>query len=352
MQVPPQISRDNKVWKLIEDLSQKKGITELVINESKCVFVERAGRFIQLNVAFSKEEVEQFIGDVAKLNGKKCDQDHPILDATLPDGSRFNAIVAPYSADFPAVTIRKFLHHINKFDDDPEIFGLGSQWIEFLKAIVSARCNIVISGGTGAGKTTLLNLLLNEVSFAERVVTIEDTLELRFSIPNLVRLEYGGKELLSKSDLTARDLVKNTLRMRPDRIIIGEIRGGEFFDLLSAMNTGHDGSMTSIHANSPAECFGRMESLYLMSGHHLPNHVVRRQIGFAVDFIIQVTRNREGERVVEQIQEVTGMEGETISSQTVASRDQESGRLEFSGATPTRMAKISRMGGIPIDFFK
>ena len=352
MQLPPDIHADNKVWKLVDDLSQKRGITELVINAHKCVFVERAGRFIQLNISFDKEEVYEFISDVAKLNGKVCDEDNPILDGTLPDGSRFNAIVEPYCEGFPAVTIRKFLSHIKRFDDDLDIFGLGPRWVEFLKAMVSARSNIIISGGTGAGKTTLLNLLLNEVAFTERVVTIEDTLELNFSIPNLVRLEFGGKELLSKSELTARDLVRNTLRMRPDRIIIGEIRGGEFFDLLAAMNTGHEGSMTSIHANSPGESFARMESLYLMAGYHLPNHVVRKQISFAVDFIIQVNRNREGHRVVEQIQEITGMEGDTISSQTIARRDEQTNKLEFTGVTPSRMAKISRHGGIPIDFFK
>jgi pilus assembly protein CpaF len=191
--------------------------------------------------------------------------------------------------------------------------------------------------------------LLGELSPAERVISIEDTLELSISVPNVVRLEVRGKGKLNDNEFGTRSLVKNTLRMRPDRIIIGEIRGAELFDLLQAMNTGHDGSMSSIHSNSPGECISRMETLYLLAGFEIPYHVVRKQISTAVDFIVQVSRNREGVRVVSQIQEVTGMEGETVSSQTIAELKDD--KLAFTGLTPKNMEKLHHMGGIPINFF-
>ena len=201
------------------------------------------------------------------------------------------------------------------------------------------------------GKTTFLNLLLGELSHQERIITIEDTLELNLNNPNTVRLEarnIQSKE--SQTSLSIQQLVKNTLRMRPDRIIIGEVRGGELFDLLQAMNTGHDGSMTSVHSNSPGECLSRMETLFLMSGHDLPYHVVRKQMVNGVDFIVQISRDKDGKRVISNIAEVTGMEADNIQLSTIASLDDE-GVLSATGVTPTVMQRLNRQGGLPVDFF-
>ena len=339
---------ENSVWKLLSELEQKKGITEVVINDPKRVFVERQGQFIQLNVQLSKNDIYDFSKEVAHFNKKEFDKFNPVLDGILPDGSRINVIAEPFSQGSPAITIRKYLRSIKSFDDNHEIFGLSTHWIELLKAMVGSRCNIMVSGGTGVGKTTFINLLLKEMSPAERVVTIEDTLELTLNSPNVVRLETFVATK-SSAGLSARDLVKNTLRMRPDRIIVGEVRGGEVFDLLQAMNTGHEGSMSSIHASSPGECISRMENLFLMAGFDVPYQVVRRQIAHGVDFIIQLGRNREGQRVVNNIMEITGMEGSNILSQQIAIREED--QLVTTGVSPKVMEKLHRMGGLPMDYF-
>ena len=216
---------------------------------------------------------------------------------------------------------------------------------------MSAKLNVVVSGGTGVGKTTFLNLLINEIAKAERVIAIEDTLELSITLPNVVRLESGAKSLQSKSNLSTRDLVKNTLRMRPDRIIIGETRGAELFDLLQAMNTGHEGSMTSVHANSGGECLSRMETLFLLAGFEIPLVVVRKQMSSAINFIVQLGRDTDGKRVITEIIEVCGMEGPTILVQQIASRD-EDGILQFKGLAPKSFDKLHRMGGLPFNFFE
>jgi pilus assembly protein CpaF len=340
----------NTVWSLINDLETKKGISEIVINDPKTVFVERSGHFIQLNVNLNKNDIYLFIEDIANFNKKKCDADHPILDGNLPDGSRINIISEPFSQNCPAITIRKYLKSVKSFDQNPTAFGLNDSWIEFFKALVGARMNLMISGGTGVGKTTFLNLLLAELSPQERVVTIEDTIELSINFPNVVRLEAGSNMTHTQAVLTTRDLVKNTLRMRPDRVIIGEIRGEELFDLLQAMNTGHDGSMSSVHANSPAECLSRLETLFLLAGYDVPHHVVRKQMTSALDFIIQLGRNREGKRIIKQISEVTGMEGDSILLQTIAEIDEDE-VLRAGKAAPKRMAKLNHMGGLPLNFF-
>lgn len=339
----------NSVWQLLHELSNKSGITEVVINSAKVVFVEREGRFIQLNVQLSKNDIMQFIGEVASLNRKVCNSETPILDGNLPDGSRINVIMEPFSKGCPAITIRKYLRHIKSFDTSPDIFGLTPRWIEFLKALVYSRCNLIVSGGTGVGKTTFLNLLLNEIPPAERVITIEDTLELSFNLPNLVRLEARGNLNFNEKEVSIRDLVKNTLRMRPDRIIIGETRGGELFDLLQAMNTGHEGSMSTVHSNSTSECLARFETLFMLAGYDVPYHVVRRQISSAVDFIIQLSRDREGKRIVSKISEVTGIERDQILLQDIAIHEDD--HLISSGITAKRIQKIHRHGGLPIDFF-
>lgn len=341
----------NTVWKLLRDLASKKGITEISINDARHVFVEREGKFIQLNVPLSKADIKQFILDVAKFNNREIGVSNPILDGNLPDGSRINAILEPYAKGSPAISIRKYLKTINNFHSSQGVFGLYGKWIEFLKAAVAAKLNIVVAGGTGAGKTTLLNLLLQEISPEERVITIEDTFELSFKLPNVVRLEASKKVDNKGKPVTMQALVKNTLRMRPDRIVIGEVRGGELFDLLQAMNTGHDGSMCTIHANSPVETLQRMETLFLLAGHDVPTSVVRRQMASAIDFIVQIQRTREGKRIVSSIQEVTGMEQDVILTQTIAEWGEEDEALQSSGITPKNIDKLHYEGGIPKDFF-
>ena len=340
----------NAIWNLINDLNKKVGITEILINGPKNVFVERGGQFIQLNANLPANEILDFIQEVATFNQKVCDHDNPILDGTLPDGSRINIINEPFVQGSPAISIRKYLKSISSFDNNPTAFGLTPKWIEFFKALMAAKLNIVVSGGTGVGKTTFLNILINEIAKTERLITIEDTLELSINLPNVVRLESGAKSLLSKSNLSTRDLVKNTLRMRPDRIIIGETRGPELFDLLQAMNTGHEGSMTSVHANSGGECLSRMETLFLLAGFEIPLIVVRKQMASAINFIVQLGRDNEGQRVIVEILEVCGMEGQTILSQTIASREE--GVLRFRGIAPKEFEKLHTLGGLAYSFFK
>lgn len=332
----------NSVWNFIRELETKQGITEVIINSPKKVFVERAGQFIQLNVAIEKEDIIEFAHDVAAANNKFFDEGHPIFDGRLEDGSRVNIIGEPYAKGSPAITIRKYLKHINSFDDNVDIFGLGQNWVDFFKAAVMSQCNIVVSGGTGVGKTTFLNLLLKEIPAQQRIVTIEDTVELAVGLSNHVRLECFN-------DISMRDLIKNALRMRPDRIIVGEVRGAELFDLLQAMNTGHDGSMSSIHASSTGECLSRMENLFMMAGFELPVQVVRKQMAFGIDFIVQLSRNKDGERVVEDIMEVTGMEGANILSHKIALREDD--ELVSTGISPKIMEKLNRLGKLPMNFF-
>jgi pilus assembly protein CpaF len=339
----------NSIWNLLNDLGSKSGITEISINGPKNVFVERGGQFIRLATNLPKEDIDQFILDVASYNLKSCDKDHPILDGSLPDGSRINIIAEPFVQGSPAISIRKYLKALSSFDKNPDAFGLTPKWIEFLRACVASHMNIVVSGGTGVGKTTFLNLLLGEIAQAERVICIEDTIELSLSLPNVVRLESGSKNQYSSASLSTRDLVKNTLRMRPDRIIIGETRGPELFDLLQAMNTGHEGSMTSIHANSGGECLSRMETLFLMAGFDIPLMVVRKQLASALNFIVQLGRDKEGKRVITEIVEVCGMEGNVLVTQQIAKR--EDGILVAQGIAPKKIAEIHRMGGLPLNFF-
>jgi len=343
---------DNPVWKFMEEIASKKGITEIVINGPKSVFVEREGKFIQLNLTFTKNDTLKFVQDIATYNRKRCDPDNPIMDGNLPDGSRINVIIEPFSMGFPAITIRRYMRGIRTFDGSPGAFMLFQKWVEFFKAAVKARTNIIVSGGTGVGKTTFLNLLISEIPHDERVITIEDTLELAINHPNMVRLEAAQKSLTSDKIITLRDLVKNTLRMRPDRIIIGEVRGGELFDLLQAMNTGHEGSMTSLHANGPAECIQRMETLFLLAGFEVPHKVIRQMLASAIDFIVQLSRSKDGKRIVSEIIEVTGMEGDNLLSQKIATFDPEDGGLKFTGIAPACLSKLHKAGGLPLDFFK
>ena len=346
---PAEANNVNKIWTLIQDLNSKQGITEIIINGPKSIFVEQKGSFVQLNYAVSKDHLYEFIDDVAGFNKKLCDEENPILDGNLPDGSRVNIIREPFSYGSPAITIRKYLKGLKSFDQQENIFGLSKEWIQFLRAIVKGKLTIMVSGGTGVGKTTFLNLLLNEMDVDERVVTIEDTLELNFDLPNCVRMESRKSLSANSAWIKTRDLVKNALRMRPDRIIIGETRGEELFDLLQAVNTGHEGSMSSVHANSARECLSRLETLFLMAGYDVPTRVVRRQIADGLDIIIQIGKDRKGRRVVKEITEVSEMEGETILTLSLAKWQE--GRLTPTGLVTSHLGRLEEVAGLPKNFF-
>jgi pilus assembly protein CpaF len=341
----------NTVWKLLNDLSTKKGITEISINGPQTVFVEREGKLIQLAVELNPEDINDFVLDLENEKSKRVGLEYnssPILNTNLKDGSRVNIIKPPFTQDLPAISIRKYLQEIRTFESSDGIFGLYGKWVDFFRACVRARANIIISGGTGSGKSTLLNLLLQEVPVEQRVITIEDTLELNFHLPNLVRLEAfssGG------SGIGMRELVINTLRMRPDRIIIGESRGEEFFDLLMAMNTGHDGSMSTIHANSGSECLQRMESLFLMSGFDVPQRAIKKQISTGVDFIFQIKRNNDGKRIISEIVELTGMEADNILLSSIAKFDEDEKSLKQTALTPSIIDRLTKDGGLDEGFF-
>ncbi len=338
-----ELAKDNTVWNLIYELSTKQGITEIMINGSNNIYIERDNEFIRLNVQLVREHIKKFCQDIAAYNKKVFNDKNPIIDGRLPDGSRVNIISDSYTTGTPAITIRKYLKQIRTFESVDEIFGLkNKKWFEFFKTLVKAKCNILVSGGTGVGKTTFLNLLLQEIPKDERVITIEDTRELQFNLTNVVRLEAKNEIADENKGLNIRQLLKNTLRMRPDRIIVGEVRAEEAFDLLQAMNTGHNGSMTSIHANTPGECVGRLENLFILAGYDIPIRAIRYQIVKAVDYIIQIGRNKNGERVVTKVSEVTGIEQERILLQDIGVYEED--RLNFTGLVPAEMKKLMDSG--------
>ncbi|MFP5385249.1 MAG: CpaF family protein [Bacteriovoracia bacterium] len=337
----------NRINDLIDELAKKAGISELIINKNDNVYVEKDGEMIRIDATFSDDEIDDFCSDLAAYNRKNFDSYNPILDGNLPDGSRVNLIHKDYTNSTHAITIRRYSKAIKKFDTSPGIFGLTPQWMDFLKLLIKARVNIIVAGGTGVGKTTFLNLLLQEIPSKERIITIEDTRELQFNLPNVVRLE-ARPPVAELQGLAIRDLLKNTLRMRPDRIIVGECRGGEVFDLLQAMNTGHEGSMTSVHANSPGEALLRLENLYMLSGYDLPIRALRYQISTALDFIIQIKRDKNGSRIVNQVTEISNMEGDKILLQDIGLH--KNGELRFTGLVPACFPKLQK-AGLPKDFF-
>jgi pilus assembly protein CpaF len=338
----------NAVWNLLAEIGKKANVTELIINGPQSVFVEHQGELVQLNVQLTPADLDTFTTEVAAQNRKTFDATHPLFDGTLTDGSRINMVARDYVEHGPAITIRRHPKTIRTFDGLPNVFGLDARWVKLLKKMVAARVNIIVAGGTGSGKTTFLNLLLQELTPQERVVTIEDTRELHFQLPNVVRMETRGLSTTVGGVITTRDMVRNALRMRPDRVIIGEVRGGEVFDLLQAMNTGHDGSMASVHASSAGETLSRVENLFLLAGHDVPVRAIRQQIASAVNFVVHVKRNREGQRVVAQVSEIAGMEGERILMQDIGML--KDGKLAFTGMVPKVVAKLVE-AGLPADFF-
>jgi pilus assembly protein CpaF len=328
-------------------------ISEVMVNGPKNIYVEKQGQLIRTNAAFDDDaHVMRIIDRIILPLGRRVDPDSPTVDARLPDGSRVNAVVPPVALDGPSITIRKFLK--DKLTPE-QLVGYGtltSGTVEFLKACVVARLNIVISGGTGSGKTTLLNVLSGFIPENERILTIEDAAELQLQQRHVLRLETKTANVDGSGETTVRDLVRNSLRMRPDRIVVGECRGGEALDMLQAMNTGHDGSLTTLHSNSPRDALSRLETMVLMAGVELPLKVVRQQISSAVDLIIQQSRLKDGTRKVTAITEVAGMEGDIIVLTDIFKFDQTSlgedgkinGELKASGMRPQFSPRLEAAG--------
>ena len=346
----------------IEPLLKDESITEVMINGPKKIYVERKGKLQLTNVQFHDDDhLMTIIERIVSPLGRRIDESSPLVDARLADGSRVNAIVPPLSLIGPCVTIRKFAKTPLSIDNLVGFGSLSEEMAEFLNACVKARLNIMVSGGTGSGKTTTLNVLSSFIPDDERIVTIEDAAELRLQQQHVVTLEARPANLEGKGAITIRDLVRNALRMRPDRIIVGEVRSGEALDMLQAMNTGHDGSLTTGHANSPRDILSRLETMVLMAGMDLPVRAIREQIASALDLIIQQSRIQDGSRKITHVTEVQKMEGDTIVLQDlftyvqtgIDEQGKSVGYYEASGLKPMFLQKF-KMNGVelPNSFLK
>jgi len=336
----------------IEPLLADEAVSEIMVNGPEKVFVERKGKLSLTNVTFeSNEHVMKVIDRIVSPLGRRIDESSPYVDARLPDGSRVNAIVPPLALNGPTLTIRKFEKDPLTIDDLVRFGSLSSEVAEFMKACVRARLNIIVSGGTGSGKTTLLNVLSSFIPNDERIITVENAAELQLRQEHVVTLESRPPNIEGKGEVTIQDLVINTLRMRPDRVVVGECRGGETLDMLQAMNTGHDGSLTTAHANSPRDMLSRLETMCLMAGMDLPVRAIREQIASAVDVIIQQQRLRDGSRKIINVTEVQGMEGDVIVMSDIFSFEQQGmengrivGRLKPTGIRPKFYDRIEAAG--------
>jgi len=332
-------------------------VSEIMVNAPSEVYVERAGRLERVHKGFSSPRA--VLGAIERIVaplGRHVDESSPLVDARLPDGSRVNAIIPPLALKGPALTIRKFKRDLLAAGDLVELGAMTPRMAAFLETCVKARRNLVVSGGTGSGKTTLLNVLSGYIPEGERIVTIEDAAELQLSQEHWVQLESRPPNIEGKGAVTVRDLVRNSLRMRPDRIVVGECRGGEALDMLQAMNTGHDGSLTTLHANSPRDALARLETLVLMSGMQLPVRAIREQVASAVNLIVQQQRYADGTRRISAISEVCGIDGDAIAVQDVFQFTQEGfdaegrvvGRFAPTGVVPAFFEDLRRRG-VPVD---
>ncbi|GIV95629.1 MAG: type II secretion system protein E [Herpetosiphonaceae bacterium] len=337
----------------LEALIRDENVTEIMVNGPKKIYIELKGKTQLSPIQFANDDhVLKIIDRIIRPLGRRIDRKWPMVDARLPDGSRVNAIIPPCAIDGPSISIRKFSKHKLTVDDLIRFGSMTKEMAEFLRACVVSALNIVVSGGTGSGKTTLLNVLSNFIPEHDRIVTIEDSAELQLGQDHVVRLEAKPPEVDGTGRVTIRDLVINSLRMRPDRIVVGECRGGEALDMLQAMNTGHDGSMTTVHANSPRDTIRRLETLALMSGMDLPVTVIREQIASAVDLIVQQARLRDGSRKVINITEVQGMEsGQVVLQDIFMFEDQGTtpdgkviGQLKPTGTRPKFTPKLEANG--------
>ncbi len=346
----------------LEVLLKDPTITDILVNGPHKVYVERKGKLELTDVKFKDDaHLLHIIDKIVSAVGRRCDEVSPMVDARLPDGSRVNAVIPPLAIDGPALSIRRFGTDPITIEDLLEFKSITPQMIEFLDACVKARLNIIIVGGTGSGKTTLLNNLSKFIPPSERIITIEDAAELILQQPHVVRLESRPPNIEGKGQITIRDLLINALRMRPDRIIVGECRGAETLDMLQAMNTGHDGSLTTIHANSPRDAISRVETMVSMAGFDLPVKAIRQQFASAVNILVQGARLTGGPRRVINITEVTGMEGDTITLQDIFVYKQEGvgpdgkayGRFYATGIRPTFLDRIKAFGvDLDLDMFE
>jgi Flp pilus assembly CpaF family ATPase/MinD-like ATPase involved in chromosome partitioning or flagellar assembly len=337
----------------LEDLMSDDSVTEIMVNGYATIFVERRGLIEYTGRCFTSEQQLRLVIEriIAPL-GRRLDESVPMVDARLPDGSRVNAIIDPLSIDGTTLTIRRFGKRRLSAQDLIEKGSASPPILEFLEACIQARLNIVISGGTGSGKTTFLNILSGYIPTRDRIITIEDAAELRLNQPHVVRLEARPTNIEGRGEIKIRDLVRNALRMRPDRIIVGECRGGEALDMLQAMNTGHDGSLTTAHANSPRDALARLETMVLMAGFDLPMRAIREQIASAIDLVIQTERMRDGSRKITSVTEVVGMEGDVVTMQELvrfASRGVDAnggviGDFVFTGVQPQHLRRFEEYG--------
>ncbi|HEV7893375.1 MAG TPA: CpaF family protein [Pyrinomonadaceae bacterium] len=346
----------------LEPLLADPDICDILVNSPKKVYIERSGKLELTNVEFKDDEhLMRVIERIVSTVGRRIDEASPMVDARLQDGSRVNAIIPPLSLDGPVLSIRRFGAEPLRMSTLIEKNALTKDMADMFDMCVKARLNVLISGGTGAGKTTLLNALSSFIPNDQRIVTIEDSAELQLQQPHVVRLETRPANIEGRGEVTQRDLVKNALRMRPDRIVIGEVRGGEAIDMLQAMNTGHDGSLTTVHANTPRDSIARLETMIQMTGMHLSDRAMRQQIASALDVVIQAARLSDGTRRVTSISEITGMEGETITMQEIFHFERKGvdkdgkviGRYRPTGVRPRFAERLKQYGmQLPRVFFE
>jgi len=337
----------------LEPLMADSAISEIMVNGHANIFVERGGRIEKTDTRFNDDaHLMKIIDKIVSRVGRRIDESSPMADARLPDGSRVNAIIPPLALDGPTLTIRRFAVVPLQMKDLLKKNALTPAMAELLAALVQVKCNIIISGGTGSGKTTLLNILSSYIPSRERIITIEDTAELQLQQEHVIRLETRPPNIEGKGEISMRALVKNTLRMRPDRIVLGEVRGGEVIDMLQAMNTGHDGSLTTIHANTPRDALGRLENLVGMGGINLPIKALRQLISSSIHIVVQATRMSDGSRKITSIQELSGMEGDVITTQEIFAYERSGtapdgtvlGRFRATGVRPKMAQKIETYG--------
>jgi len=338
----------------LEPYVRDPDVTEIMVNNWDTIYVERAGKLYWTGTKFHDEgQLRRTIDKIVGKVGRRVDEASPYVDARLPDGSRVNAIIPPLAIDGPCLTIRKFAADPYQADDLVEFGTMTSQVSQFLEACVRGRINIMVSGGTGAGKTSTLNVLSSFIPDDERIVTVEDAAELKLQQPHVVRLESRPSNIEGKGQITIRDLVRNCLRMRPDRIVVGEVRGAEALDMLQAMNTGHDGSISTIHSNSPRDSLARLETITMMAGMEISSKAIREQVSSAIQLIVHQQRLKDGTRRFTHVTELAGMEGEVITLQDIFLFDftegiddngRFKGRLKATGLRPKFLDKLSEQG--------
>ena len=371
-QAPLSVASRQRVVKRIEDevlglgplepLLSDRTVSDILVNGAGQVYVERRGRLELTDVRFNNDaHLLKIIDRIVSAVGRRIDESSPMVDARLKDGSRVNAIIPPLALDGPSMSIRRFAVELLSIEDLVRLGSLTAEIAEVLSGIVRGRLNVLVSGGTGAGKTTLLNLLSGFIPATERIVTIEDSAELQLQQPHVVRLETRPANIEGRGAVAQRDLVRNSLRMRPDRIVIGEVRGPEALDMLQAMNTGHDGSLTTIHANTPRDALGRVENMVSMTGFNFPVKALRTQIASAIDIVIQVERHEDGRRRVVSLQETNGMEGDIITTSEIFKFERRGldeqgnvlGELLSTGIVPAFERRLREHGiDLPVTLFR